>query len=286
MIQANEIKLAYRRKKVLQGVSLQLQRGEIVGLAGPNGVGKTTLIRVLSGLTFPKSGSVKTDGETIAALIEQPTFFLDMTGKENLEYYLDRRMKEEEMSAAPFGCAQFVELPVRKYSMGMRQKLALWMLFLSEADYLLLDEPSVSLDVAAAEELDKILVRQKAARGILVAGHNFSELQGICDRVLVMADGRIIEEIGREREPKDVYTIRLLNMPEANAARMLAAEGACIGENTIEVSGSKSDVAAFVRRLVLAGADVCEVAHRHSFLEERYRDILKEQEAANEKGNS
>lgn len=287
MLRGEELYLSYGRKAVLQGVTLELHSGEIVGLVGENGVGKTSLIRVLSGLTLPKKGAVKKEGETVAALVEQPSFFLDMTGKENLEYYLGRRIGKEEAAAAPFGCDSFWELPVRKYSMGMRQKLALWMLLLSEADYLLLDEPSVALDAPALEEFDQLLLKQKSLRGILIAGHNFQELQRVCDRVLVMVDGRIRKELGAETDGREIYRIVLRGAPSEDVKGLLAAEGLSLSDNRIEFAGSEQELSALLRKLILAGAEVCEAVRLHTLLEKNCLAIMKEkQEAADEKGIS
>ena len=287
MLRGEKIYLSYGRKAVLQGVTLELHSGEIVGLVGENGVGKTSLIRVLSGLTPPKKGGVEHEGKTVAALVEQPSFFLDMTGKENLDYFLGRRIGKEEAADAPFGCGSFLELPVRKYSMGMRQKLALWMLLLSEADYLLLDEPSVALDAAALEEFDQLLLRQKKSRGILIASHNFQELQSVCDRVLVMAGGRIQKELAAETDGREIYRIVLLSAPSEEVRELLAAEGLSCSDNAVEFAGSEKELSVLLRKLIVAGAEVCEAMRLHTILEKEFLAVIKEeQEAANEKGIS
>lgn len=282
MLQGEEIYLSYGQKQVLQGVTLKLRQGEIVGMIGENGVGKTTLIRILSGLTLPKKGRIKTDGQKIAALVEQPSFFLDMTGRENLEYFLNRRMETKEANDAPFGCENFWNLPVRKYSMGMRQKLALWMLFLSEADYLLLDEPSVALDAATIKEFDQLLLRQKPIRGILIASHNFQELQGICDRVLVMAGGRIKKELSTEVDGREVYRICLLEAPSESVRELLDAEGLYLKNDAIEFSGSEREFSALLKKLILAGAALREATCLHTLLEKNYLDVLQEEREASD----
>ena len=173
MVSVDNVYKSYGRKKVLNGANLQIKQGEIVGIVGANGAGKTTLIKLISKLIYPTKGEIELNDHSVAALVEQPAFFLDLTGRENLEYFLDKKVTTEVIENAPFGCEEFINLSVRKYSMGMRQKLALWMVFLAESDYILLDEPSVSLDINAVEELDKLLVEKKKDRGILIASHNF-----------------------------------------------------------------------------------------------------------------
>lgn len=287
MISGSELFFSYKRKEILRGVSVEIRKGEIVGLVGPNGVGKTTLIRILSGLLLPRKGDVKVETGVVSALIEQPAFFLDMTGRENIEYYLNRRITAEEIKAAPFGCKDFWEEPVRKYSMGMRQKLALWMIILSDSKILLLDEPSVSLDFDSVNELDECLKMQKKEKGILVSSHNFSELQNVCDRVLVMAEGKIIKELNVADKRRNVYAVQLYGRVDSKVYEMLKSEGIDTDDNVLYMSGTEEEVAGMVRRLVLAGADICEVSKCQSRLEEQYHELLRhDKEAIDEERDS
>lgn len=275
MITGENLFLSYKKKEVLRGLSLRVKKGEIVGLVGPNGVGKTTLIRVLSGLSRPQSGQVKVEQGGVYALIEQPAFYLDMTGRENVEYYLNRKVNEEEIEQAPFGCKAFCEEAVRKYSMGMRQKLALWMMLLSDSEILLLDEPSVSLDMDSLNELDRCLTELKKGRGVLISSHNFAELQNVCDRVLVMAEGKIVKELCIKDRQRDVYAIQMYGKVDANVHRVLETEGLVIVNNVLYMSGNEQDVADMVRELILIGANVCGVSKQQSVLEEHYHEVMK-----------
>ena len=147
MIKAEGVSFQYKKKKkVLDNINAAFEKGEVVGIVGPNGSGKTTTLKLFSGMIFPQKGNITLSGN-VRAMLEQPSFYEDLCGIDNLEYFLKRTITEQEIQEAPFQCAEYVRTPVKRYSMGMRQKLALWMMFLSDADILLLDEPTVALDV-------------------------------------------------------------------------------------------------------------------------------------------
>lgn len=276
VVKVDSIFKSFGSKDVLKGASLQINKGEIVGLVGENGAGKTTLIKIISGLIYANKGEINLDGETVAAFVEQPAFYSDLSGRENMEYFLDRKITDEEISQAPFGCVEFLDLQVRKYSMGMRQKMALWLMFISGADYLLLDEPSVALDVDTVRELDDLLVNIKKEKGILVSSHNFSELQNVCDRVLVLKDGVCHNEVILNEVHRDVYVIKALNTIDEQLMEKLKSENCTLVDDAIEFVGTAEEVAAFNAKLIKNDILVSEVSRKYGYLEARFTEIVKE----------
>lgn len=274
MVKVDNIYKSFGSKDVLKGACLQINKGEIVGLVGENGVGKTTLIKIISGLIFAKKGQINLENEKIAAFVEQPAFYSDLTGRENLEYLLDRRIADEEIAQAPFGCNEFLDLQVKKYSMGMRQKMALWFMFISGADYLLLDEPSVALDIETVRELDNLLINMKTEKGILISSHNFSELQDVCDRVIVLKNGVCHNEVALNVEHRDVYIIKVLNTIDKQLMDKLKNENFTLVDNAIEFVGTAEEVAAFNAVLMKNGIAVCEVSRKYGYLEARFTEIV------------
>ncbi len=196
--------------KALDGVSLGVERGEVVGLVGPNGAGKTTLIKAITTLLVPTAGTITLDGILLDAdnpdmrrrfglvLPEERSFYWRLTGRQNLNFFaalaglersvadsrIDRIMEERGLAhrdKAVFG-----------YSSGMRAQLAIARAILHQPDLIVLDEPTRSLDpVAGAAVCDDL--RQMAAEGraILMASHRLDEVVSVCDRVLALAGGRI-----------------------------------------------------------------------------------------------
>lgn len=276
MISVENVYKSYGRKKVLNGVNLQIKQGEIVGVVGANGAGKTTLIKLVSKLIFPTKGEIELKNYSLFAFVEQPAFFGDLTGRENLEYFLNRKITTETAEKAPFGCNEFIDISVRKYSIGMRQKLALWMMLLSESDYLLFDEPSVSLDIDAADEFDKLLVEKKKDKGILIASHNFSELQEVCDRVVVLKEGICQEEIKLEVDNKDAYVIRIINADDKEIMDTLKKEKIIVVDGMIEFRGTEKEISLYLKKLINLGVGVCEVSKKYAFLQLQYEKIIGE----------
>ncbi len=194
-MKVKDLEFSYKKKKVLNNFNLELKKGEVIGILGENGTGKTTLIKVLAGLIIPDSGLIDFNGESAAALIENPTFYDDLTGLDNLNYYLDRELKEEEIEKSPFGIKDYINLPVKKMSLGMKQKLGLWLVFLKGAEYLLFDEPTNSLDFIAEDEFCALINSKKRNHGIIIASHKVDELKKMCTKVLFMRNGTFTKEI-------------------------------------------------------------------------------------------
>ena len=277
MVEVENVYKSFGKKKVLMGANINIDKGEIVGLVGKNGAGKTTLIKIISGLIFAQKGEINSNNEKVMAFIEQPAFFQDMTGRENLEYFLGRVLTEEEIEQAPFKCGEFVDTPIKKYSMGMKQKMALWMMSLSDAEYLLFDEPSVALDVETVKEFDDLLISIKKEKGILVSSHNFSELQNICDRVIVLNNGLCHKEILMDEMHRNVYLIKVLNAFDEDNMLFLNEENVTVSDNEIEFVGTLDELADFNYRLVNNNFRVYEIIKKYEYLETRFMETINEE---------
>lgn len=272
MLEGNQLYVSYRGKPVLEGLSLSVERGEIVGIVGPNGAGKTTLLRVFGGLLRQTQGQLRLGG-TVAALLEQPSFYLDMTGRSNLEYYLGRSLTAVERLEAPFGLTDALELPVRKYSMGMRQKLGLLLTLWKAADCILLDEPTVALDLPAVKELQQHL-RRRTDACVLIASHDFSSLQALCTRVLVLAEGRIVRSMSMAHCRLQIYCIRFAAPLSGEARVIAAAKGRLLSDYVLEVPATEESIGSIIGLLVKKGAQLCEVRPARSMLEQLYGAVM------------
>jgi ABC-2 type transport system ATP-binding protein len=198
----------------VDGLDLTVGRGELYGFLGPNGAGKTTTIRVALGLIHATSGEVEVLGERVApgtgplqrvgALVEEPAFWKYLSGRRNLEYFARAGGRGEDTRrrlARVDECLELVALSeardkrVKAYSQGMRQRLGIALALLGEPELLMLDEPTNGLDPAGMREMRELL-RGLADRGttIFVSSHLLAEVEAICDRVGVMAQGRLVAE--------------------------------------------------------------------------------------------
>ena len=250
-----------------------------MGIIGPNGIGKTTFLKLLAGFERPSKGVIVKNGKCMA-LLEQPAFYADMTGGANLEYFLRRKLKEEERRRLFFSFGEdILNIPVKKYSMGMRQKLALCLAFLSDAELLLLDEPTNALDQEAVAAFRELVRKEKSSRSIVIASHALEELERTADSVYVISELTFSGKIRISGTEATVYEISVLNtLPEDFAVNR---SGLRINGSKLEFFRNREEAAGMVRELVLAGAGVCEVRKKQSFLEECYKIPNSKREEGN-----
>jgi ABC-2 type transport system ATP-binding protein len=201
--------------EALCDVTLRVAAGEIFGLVGRNGQGKTTLIKTACGLIEPSAGRVRVFGfDSVHQLREvkrrvglvsadERSFYYRLTGRENLTFFarlhgfsardIDRRIDE---LAVTFELAPVLERRFQEYSTGNKQRLAIARALLPDPPLLMLDEPTRSLDPISAEGLRRALrawAPAGAGRTVLITTHNLAEIEQLCERVAILSRGRVIE---------------------------------------------------------------------------------------------
>jgi len=219
----------------LDGFGLRIPPGEIHGLVGPNGAGKTTLLRVLFGLVTPNDGSMRLLGEDwasdttmpgVGGFVEDPRFYPYLSARRNLELLAeldgaDPARVDETLDLV--GLSDRAERKVGGFSSGMRQRLGLAASLLRSPRLLLLDEPTVGLDPKGVREV-LALVTGLAADGatVLISSHNMPELDGVCDGVTVMKEGRSVWDgtMERLRAESPAPAHRLWTSDDARAAEL------------------------------------------------------------------
>lgn len=192
----------------IDGLDLTVPSGQVLGLAGPNGCGKSMTLRVLLGLARPTAGRALIFGQPcgpgapalarVGALVDGPGFVPHLSGLTNLRlaWRLTRRPESEahlDAALALAGLDEAIDLPYRTYSHGMRYRLALAQALLGEPDLLLLDEPTTGLDPAQVNEVHHA-IGAVAARGatVLLSSHRLAEVEQICSHVALMRQGRLV----------------------------------------------------------------------------------------------
>lgn len=197
----------------IDSVSFQVPSGSIFGLLGPNGAGKTTTVKSICGLIKPDSGTISVHGhdvfrqrtlalQQVSAVLEgNRNIYWRLTPKENLKFLATirgrtrRKLKAEiEELLTIFGLEAQANQPVRKLSRGMQQKLAIAITLISKAPVLLLDEPTLGLDVKVSYEVRKLLQRivSEHKRAIIVTTHNMNVVEDICEQVVIINEGRVV----------------------------------------------------------------------------------------------
>lgn len=202
-VEISHISKTLRGAKVLDDVSLTLESGNIYGLVGENGSGKTMLMRTVCGLVRPDRGSVTFDGQdrktakpVLGVMIENTALYPDLTGMENLGLFAsilriaDKNAQAEAMERV--GLDPKDRRTYRKYSMGMKQRLLLAQAIMEKPQVLLLDEPTNAID-AEGVALTHEIMRQEADRGavVLLASHISADIHDLCCRVYRMDRGRL-----------------------------------------------------------------------------------------------
>lgn len=207
MIRIAGLRVLYGTFAAVDGLDLDIRRGELFGLLGPNGAGKSTTIRVLIGQRRPSAGAVSVDGLDVVRewadikprfgyVPDRENHFEEFTGRKNLEFfgelYAVPRLRVEE-ALAMVELDEVAHLPVRGYSLGMRKKLLLARALLHEPKVLYLDEPTANLDIRSADVVHRIL-RDLVKRGgtVVMTTHDMDEVEKICDRVGIVCRGKLV----------------------------------------------------------------------------------------------
>jgi ABC-2 type transport system ATP-binding protein len=202
-------RMGLRRIRAVDGVSLFLESGEILGFLGPNGAGKTTTIKCILGLSRPTSGSVRIWGKPPAArdvrsrigfVPENPSYETCFTPLELLQAFSDMRGLKQD-SRLMYALLERVGLSgwettrIDRFSKGMRQRLSLALALQSQPDMLVLDEPTGGLDPLARKEFrDIILEENRRGATVFLSSHLLSEVETVCDRAVILSKGRKVRE--------------------------------------------------------------------------------------------
>ena len=215
MITITHVSKRYRHEQVLNDISVQFEAGHVVGLVGPNGCGKTTLMRCICGFTRPTSGQISVHGamigkdvdfpKNVGIIIEAPGFLPQYSGLRNLMILADisgRADKRRAMEAMrQVGLEPDSRKPVGKYSLGMRQRLGIAQAIMEDPDILLLDEPFNGLDRNAMEAMGRLFQTLKAqGKLLLLISHYAHEIASNCDILYEMRNGAL-ERVGEEASP-------------------------------------------------------------------------------------
>lgn len=192
---------------VLDNVSMTMESGNIYGLKGRNGSGKTMLMRCLCGLIYSTSGAIKIDGKvlgndllipsSVGALIEAPAFLPEYSGMKNLRFLADLQGKisDEEIAKtiADVGLQPEDPRPFRKYSLGMKQRLGIAAALLGSPDLIILDEPMNAIDESGKPHIRELFLQQRnSGRLVILADHDNNELEACSDVVFELNQGKLI----------------------------------------------------------------------------------------------
>jgi lipopolysaccharide export system ATP-binding protein len=230
-LRCEELTKSFRRRKVVDQVSIEIDGGEVVGLLGPNGAGKTTIFYMIVGLLHPNGGNIYLNGENITSvpmylrarkgigyLPQEPSVFRKLNVEENLMAILEtlRLSKEEKRDRLEdllneLGLSALRRQKAYSLSGGERRRVEITRALVLSPSFILLDEPFAGIDPIAVLDIQAI-VRQLKSKGIgiIITDHNVRETLGVCDRAYIINEGNLLEsgtpeEIARSPKAKKVY---------------------------------------------------------------------------------
>ena len=230
-LESVELKKYYRKRAVVDGVSIIVNPGEVVGLLGPNGAGKTTTFYMIIGFIQPDSGNVFLGGESIdklpmykrsrkgiGYLAQEPSVFRKMSVEQNIMSILQfrklsRKERKEKLETLlkELDIAQLRKNKAFTLSGGERRRVEFTRALVNEPKFILLDEPFAGIDPIAVEDIQRIITRLvERGLGVLITDHNVRETLSICNRGYIMCDGKILksgtsEFLANDPEAKKIY---------------------------------------------------------------------------------
>ncbi len=194
----NDLEKSFGAKKVLLQCNLELHPGEIVGILGPNGCGKTTLMKIILGFLKSDNGYIEWSEQDFCppkhaiGIIETPAFYPELSAMDNLLYFIpDLSLERLNKYAGSFGLLNDIQRKVGQFSYGMKQKLALIYVMLHNRDILILDEPTNGLDIDSKRVFIELIkeITQSEDKYVLVSSHDMYEMDKLCDSVYFLMDG-------------------------------------------------------------------------------------------------
>jgi ABC-2 type transport system ATP-binding protein len=291
MLEIKNLRKSFAGKPALRGVSFSVGKGEIHGLLGHNGAGKSTTLGIILGMVMADSGDV-TIGDTpvstnrskalrkVGAIFEAPAFYDYLSGWENLRILMSYSggfdAAAAQKTVEEVGLTQRIHSKVRTYSHGMRQRLALAQALLPEPELLLLDEPTDGLDPEGIKWFREFILNLRDSRGmtVLFNSHLLAEVELMCDRVTILRQGELVFEgaIDGLREEIDRFTADLDCWEKAMPV-IIANGGNMAAPGIIQIPHG-GDPSILLSALVQAGIRVSAFSPLRRSLEDVYMEIL------------
>lgn len=288
-----------KKSSIIKNVSFELKRGEILGLLGPNGSGKTTILKMLVGLIKPTAGTIVIGNQSlsnhfeyairhIGAIIENPVMYDYLSGYDNLLHFF--RMTSEfsynriDEVIELLNMEDYIHDKMSTYSLGMKQRVGLAQAILHQPTILLLDEPTNGLDPEGIISLREILKRlaRKENVSVIISSHILAEIEMICDSVMVIDQGKSIKtgqmsELNNGDTGKQTYTFTILNKNNVHELleELCSPYNIQFKDQQFTLDLISTEVAMINKKLVTAGIDVIGIERTSNPLEALFLNTLR-----------
>lgn len=288
-IRLDKITKKYNNFTALDAVDLQVEPGEVYGLIGRNGAGKTTILKVIAGLALPTSGSVSFPGSPdqkvrIGALIEDPGLYPNLSAKDNIRIKLLSEgcfsERESDRLLALAGLSDVQNKKVKYYSLGMRQRLGIVLALAGEPDILLLDEPMNGLDPQGIIEVRNLVlqIRSEFGKTIVISSHILEELQKTATIFGIIDNGRLVSESREDELAKKLGGYIILKADPMDVAKtVLESMGIysyqSINQITIRIMEQIDRADEILKNLIDRGVRVFECSVQHDSIEDYFVNV-------------
>ena len=298
VLQTHDLCKTYRHTKALDRVNMNIARGDIYGFVGENGSGKTTVIRAVTGLIFPTSGSftlfgVSSDSPEIAkarkklgAIVETPSIYLNMSAMENLSMQATiLGIQDEEKLLSVLATVGLADLKESKkhagdFSLGMRQRLGIAMALLGDPEFIILDEPMNGLDPAGIVEVRELILTLNRRHGItfLISSHILTELALVATKYGIISKGRIVQEITAQELVGVCQHTTEISVTDRGALVALLAEDfdntqMFLTEHGVQIKGD-IDLGRVLKKVIDGGLTLTAVNTHTASFEEYYLSLI------------
>lgn len=297
IIETNKLSKKFGNFIAVDNINLKVPKGEIYGFLGPNGAGKSTTIRMLLGLVRPTNGNVTIFGKpmkecrleiltNIGSMVEYPSYYGHLTAYENLD--LARRILEIDQKEID-RVLEIVKLTdvknkvVKKFSLGMKQRLGIAQALLGNPELLILDEPTNGLDPSGINEIRDLIRSLPKIQGVtvFVSSHILNEIELIASHVGIMKKGKLIfQGTIDELKGKSRTEIRMDVRPVEAALKQLTTKGYTVYQKNglLNIQDKGINPAHINRELVLNGYDVYQISSQHDTIEDIFLHLTDEKE--------
>ncbi|WP_088041369.1 ABC transporter ATP-binding protein [Bacillus sp. EAC] len=292
VLELRNVKKTIKNQRIINDISFDLYKGEVLGLLGPNGSGKTTTMRMIVGLMSLTDGEILISGNSInenfkeciqqiGAMIETPAFYPFYSGFNNLMYFsrmLDGVTKERVLEVIELlGLSNAIHKKFSTYSLGMKQRLGIAQALLHRPSILILDEPTNGLDPAGVREIRDYLKRISEAEGtaILLSSHLLSEIELICDRAVIIQNGHFVESIDMGNQSGDKLLIEVVVSSTENIERKFSDvikqfKYELVDEKSIIFEIEEGNIPLLNKELVKSGIEVYYITRKKESLEDLF----------------
>jgi ABC-2 type transport system ATP-binding protein len=292
VIETHNLSKQYGRIPAVDNVSFSVEAGQVYGFLGPNGSGKTTTIGMLVGITSPSAGAIRLFGgnspqdliharKRIGATLEQPNFYPFLSGRENLKVVAGIKGQNNpaiEAALATVDMAGRADKEFKRFSLGMKQRLALAAAILGDPELLILDEPTNGLDPEGMVEIRELILKLAGlGKTIFLASHMLTEVERVCSHVAIIKNGRLLKCGTVAEVTRGVPTFRLraqsLENLYASVKDYRATRNARQHHDAVIVELNDNDPAALNRFLAGRGIYLAELSEQERSLEEAFMEL-------------